>query len=77
LTAHLSPSVHSGLATDLERRGRRSPSPPAIRAIRVCQPVDGVAEIAAVVQAGARYRAIAARLEAVRGGWCCVRLQIG
>ena len=38
---------------------------------------DGVVEAAATVRVGARYRAIAFRLEGLDGRWRCVRLQIG
>jgi len=79
LGRYLSPSVYTGLAGDLER-GRLDRSwtqPTVMRSIRVCEPADGVAELAAVVQAGGRYRAVAARLEGLDGHWRCVKLQLG
>jgi hypothetical protein len=78
LSRHLSHGVLAGLAADLERGNRRSWSgPTALRSVRVCEPADGVAELAAVIQMGARFRAIAARLEGLDGRWRCVRLQLG
>lgn len=79
LAGHLSPGVYSGLVRDLERpaRTRAWRTPPSVRSVRVCEPADGVAEVAAVVQDGARCRAVALRLEGLDGRWRCVRLQIG
>ncbi|MEP6598832.1 MAG: Rv3235 family protein [Actinomycetota bacterium] len=82
LTPHLSPSVYGGLVADLERSGRSGRartwhSPATVRSVRVCEPADGVAELAAVVQIGTRYRAVAARFEGLDGRWRCVRLQLG
>jgi hypothetical protein len=78
LAPHLSQGVFGGLVADLERPGRRVWAQPAVlRSVRVCEPADGVAEVSAVVQTGARFRAIAARLEGLDGRWRCVRLQIG
>ena len=50
---------------------------PAIRAVRVGEPADGVAEICGVVRRGRHYAAIAARLEGFDGRWRCVSLQLG
>ena len=78
LARHLSHAVFVGLLTDLERQTHRHwPQPALVRSIRVCEPADGVAELAAVVQTGPRFRAIAMRLEGLDGRWRCVRLQIG
>jgi hypothetical protein len=80
LAGHLSPAVHHGLlAGDPERlvRQRAWARGAVIRSVRVCEPAAGVAEVAAVVQAGARVRAVAARLENFDGRWRCTRLQIG
>jgi hypothetical protein len=75
----LSPGVYTGLATDLDRARPDSvwSKPTVMRSIRVCEPADGVAELAAVVQTGPRYRAVAVRLEGLDGRWRCVRLQLG
>ncbi|MDX6201518.1 MAG: hypothetical protein QOJ83_1018 [Frankiales bacterium] len=48
-----------------------------VRSVRVCEPSDGVAELAAVVRRGGRMAAIALRLEGVDGRWQCTALQIG
>jgi hypothetical protein len=77
----LSPGVHAGLARDLARSGasrrRGELTDYRVRSIHVSEPADGVAELAAVVQVGERFRAVAARLEGLDGRWRCVRLQIG
>ena len=44
----------------------------SLNSVHVCEPADGVAEVCAVVFTGARYRAIAARLEGLDGHWRCV-----
>jgi hypothetical protein len=48
-----------------------------VRSVHVCEPSDGVAEVAAVVRRGARMAAIALRLEGRNGRWQCTALQIG
>ncbi|MDX6258140.1 MAG: hypothetical protein QOJ11_4474 [Frankiales bacterium] len=48
-----------------------------VRSVRVCEPSDGVAELAAVVRRGGRMAAIALRLEGVDGRWQCTALQMG
>ena len=48
-----------------------------VRSVRVCEPSDGVAELAAVVRRGGRMAAVALRLEGVDGRWQCTALQIG
>lgn len=79
LTGWLSPAVLAGLTTELAR----VPAPSTgvrqatVKSVHVCEPADGVAEIAAVICTGARHRAIAARLEGLDGRWRCVRLQLG
>jgi hypothetical protein len=75
----LSPGVYTALATDLDRARPDDVwrKPAVMRSIRVCEPADGVAELAAVVQTGPRYRAVAVRLEGLDGRWRCVRLQLG
>jgi Family of unknown function (DUF6459) len=81
LTALLSASVAAGLRGDFERvaaRGRRHWTATAvIRSVRASEPAPDVAELCATVQAGARVRAIAMRLEARHGRWCCTRLVLG
>lgn len=48
-----------------------------ISRLRVCEPADGVAEIAAVVRRDGRWHAVAARLEGIDGRWRCVTLTVG
>jgi hypothetical protein len=48
-----------------------------VRSIHVDEPVDGIAEVCAVIQHGGRCRAIALRLEGVDGRWQCTALQVG
>ncbi|WP_369135600.1 Rv3235 family protein [Modestobacter sp. I12A-02662] len=64
--------------------GRRRPrwctegtSPLLVGSVRVCEPVDGVAEVAAVARRAGRAHAVAARLEGIDGQWRCTALQIG
>jgi hypothetical protein len=45
--------------------------------VRVCEPADGVAEAAVVVQHGSTVRAVAIRLEGQDGKWRISALQIG
>ena len=45
--------------------------------VHVCEPVDGVAEVSAVVRRSGRAHAVAARLEGIDGRWRCTALQIG
>ncbi len=81
LSPLLSRGVHAGLTRELARSTtlarRRNGLDYLVRSIHVCEPADGVAELAAVVQVGPRFRAIAARLEGRDAQWRCVRLQIG
>jgi len=72
----------SSLYSDLSRAAARAQgdgrsSPPSVKSVRICEPADGVAEVAAVIGQGGRCRAVAARLEGVDGRWRCVHLQIG
>ncbi len=87
LNGYLSPAVSAGLAAELARDHARDrarsashagrPRAATVTSIHVCEPADRVAEVSAVICAGTRYRAIAARLEGQDGRWRCVRLQFG
>jgi hypothetical protein len=79
LSSHTSPGVQAGLARDAGRIGRLGTAsrPARLHSMHLAEPSDGVIEAAAVVRVGARYRAIAFRLEGLHGRWRCVRLQIG
>ncbi|MGY1835140.1 Rv3235 family protein [Blastococcus sp. SYSU DS0510] len=52
-------------------------APVVVGPVRVCEPVDGVAEVSAVVHRAGRAHAVAARLEGMDGRWRCTALQIG
>jgi len=73
-----SPGVFAAIST-----GRRPQwcaqgnSPLLVGTVRVCEPVDGVAEISAVARRAGRAHAVAARLEGIDGRWRCTALQIG
>lgn len=59
---------------------RRTGTParrPVVSSVRVGLPAYGVAEACAVIDTGARRRAIALRLEGVDGRWRCTALQVG
>jgi hypothetical protein len=79
LARHLAPSVYAGLARDPTRISRLGTAhrPAALHSVHIAEPAPEVAEVAAVVRVGQRYRAIALRLEGTDGRWRCVRLQIG
>jgi hypothetical protein len=79
LRDHTSPTVQAGLARDAGRINRLGTArrPAALHSLHVAEPTDGVAEVAAVLRVGDRFRALALRLEGLDGRWRCVRLQIG
>lgn len=58
------------------RRGT-PPQRPVVRSVHVCEPRAGVAEACAVVDTGARRRALALRLEGADGRWLCTALHVG
>ncbi|MGY1721931.1 Rv3235 family protein [Blastococcus sp. SYSU DS0533] len=80
--AQLQPLTSTGVYAALAA-GRRprwcaeGTGPVVIGPVRVCEPVDGVAEISAVAHRGGRAHAVAARLEGMDGRWRCTALQIG
>ena len=51
--------------------------PLLVGAVRVSEPVDGVAEVSAVARRNGRAHAVAARLEGIDGRWRCTALQVG
>ena len=57
-------------------RGRVSGPRPVVRALRLSRPRDGVVEASAVVQTGARCRALALRLEGLDGRWRATALDV-
>lgn len=48
-----------------------------VRTLRVCEPLDGVAEVAAVIGYRARVRAVALRMSGVDGRWLITALELG
>ncbi len=79
LRPHTSPTVQAGLARDAGRIDRLGTArrPATLHSLHLAEPADGVAEVAAVLRVGDRFRALALRLEGLDGRWRCVRLQIG
>lgn len=59
------------------QRHQRPGGPLQVRAMRVCEPVDGVAEVAAVIGYRSRVRALALRMSGVDGRWLITALEIG
>jgi hypothetical protein len=62
----------------LGRPGATSPRPHRVRlrALRVGEPLDGVAEIVAVLEYGANHWAMCARLERRADTWLCTLVQV-
>lgn len=79
LRHHTSPTVQAGMARDAGRISRLGSAhrPATLHSLHITAPADGVAEVAAVLRVGDRFRALALRLEGLDGRWRCVRLQIG
>ncbi|MCW2538872.1 MAG: hypothetical protein JWN95_597 [Frankiales bacterium] len=79
LAMNAAPAVQVGLARDAGHLTRLGSArrPATLHSVHVSEPADGVAEVAAIVRLGDRFRAIAFRLEGLDGRWRCVRLQIG
>jgi hypothetical protein len=59
-----------------QRSGGRPPRG-TVRSVHVCEPAGGVAEVAAVVAAGARVRALAFRMEGEGDRWRVSALELG
>jgi hypothetical protein len=78
--------VYDSIATRTDHRFRRMSEArelaphrlaEVVRSVHVSEPVDGIAEVCAIVQQGPRCRAVALRLEGIDGRWQCTALQIG
>ena len=79
--------VTSEIRETLARRGAAAMRHPAgkgrppqcrrVRSVRVTEPAPGVIEASAVVVGGVRARAVALRLEVVRGRWLATAVEIG
>ncbi|MBR7743891.1 hypothetical protein KC207_11375 [Phycicoccus sp. BSK3Z-2] len=61
----------------VEGRGGTARHRVVVRTVRVCEPVDGVAEAAVVLQHGPRVRAVALRLVGQDGKWRVSAFQVG
>lgn len=74
LQNHCTPTVFAGLV-------KRTPMPgqglARLQSAHVCQPADGVAEVAAVFRRGPRARALAFQLTGLDGRWRITALQVG
>ena len=55
----------------------RPPQCRRVRSVRVTEPAPGVVEASAVVVGGVRARAVAIRLEVVRGRWLATAVELG
>ncbi len=57
--------------------GRARPTQVVLRSVRLSEPVEGIAEVSAVLQIGPRARALALRLEGINGRWRCTAFEMG
>lgn len=73
LRKHCSPEIFAGLK---ERAPSRPTSPALLLTVAVCQPADGVAEVAAVFRTRGRAHAMALRLQGLDGHWRITDLQM-
>ena len=73
LRVHCAPEVFAGLQTRPAVRGALG----HLLTVRVSEPADGVAEVAAVFRRGERVRALAFRIQGVDGRWRITALQTG
>jgi hypothetical protein len=74
VAGHCAPEVSAGL------RARPAPGPlplPHLMTVRVCEPADGVAEVAAVFRRGPQVHAVAFRLQGLDGRWRITALELG
>lgn len=79
-----SPDVYEVIARRAalaSRRAARGAAEPRLRVrvrrVRGCEPADGVAEVAVVLQVGPRVRAVALRLVGHHGRWRVESMQLG
>ncbi len=74
LSTHCTPPVIAAL---LERTPLPGTGLARLQSAHICQPTDGVVEVAAVYRRGPRARAIAFRLAGLDGRWRITALQVG
>ena len=73
-----STEVYEGIGGHVEPCGAASVTSRAVvRSVHVTEPIDGVAEVAAMVRRGLRTTAVALRLEGLDGRWQCTALELG
>jgi hypothetical protein len=79
LVGYFSPPALSWVETNFGRlpTGASRHQHVSVNSVHVCEPANGIAEVCAIVFTGARYRAIATRLEGLDGHWRCVHLEVG
>ena len=73
LRPHCAPDVFAGIQ---QRRRAPGRTIPRVIALRICEPADGVAEVAAVVRTGHRVMALAFRLQGLDRRWRMTSLQL-
>jgi hypothetical protein len=74
LDPHVSPAARRYWRA--ARGQRRDRTPARLLRLRVCVPAPGAAEVAAVCAVDGRTRALAARFEQRRSGWCCTVVRL-
>jgi hypothetical protein len=80
LADHATHHVIRQLERNAGRLGLRLGVPqrrPIIGSLHLAEPCEGVIEACAVIDTGSRIRALALRLEAIRGQWRCTAICIG
>ena len=80
LTRWVTPDIHQRLARRgqlARRRHQRQRHATGVRALLLCCPADGVAEVSAVITHHGRVRALALRLAGVDGRWLITAFEIG
>ncbi len=75
IAGRASPSVLRYWQVATQRRRPRTAA--RFSRLRLCLPRHGVAEVAVTCEVDGRARALAARFERARTGWCCTALRLG
>lgn len=76
MTPRLAAYLRSACTPVTPKSGKRRQHRLVIARVRVDEPADGVAEVVAVVDSGARSRSLSFRLEGWDGRWICTRAQL-
>lgn len=80
LSRWVAPDIRDRIARrgiQARQRHQRPGGAHRVRTLRVCEPADGVAEVAAVISHRARVRALALRMSGVDGRWLITALELG